>query len=276
MKTSVILPTYNWPDALKKVLNGLLLQSSLPDEIIIADDGSTDETRQTIVPFLSNSQVHIKHIWQKDKGFRAARIRNKAIKVSRGEYMIFLDGDCIPSRHFIQDHLSLAKQGYFFQGKRIIVSQKASPTFVFKDTTSLTKLLKQLFVGGISNGHHIIRFPFMPAYTTSKLSGVRSCNMGIFKQDLLAVNGFNQAFEGWGREDSEIVVRLYNYGIQRREHPFRAICYHLWHKENSRDAIDTNDRLLENTRASKMYYCHSGIIQNLEKKADKGENSSNE
>jgi len=262
VKVSVIVSTYNRPGALVKVLDGLIHQSRLPDDIIIADDGSTKETKQAIEPFLSSTDLRCVHVWHEDTGFRLAKIRNEAIKASQADYLVFIDGDCIPQHNYIQDHLALAKKGCFFQGKRVIVSEKISPAFTYNDTTSVLGLFKDLFSGNISNGHHIVRFPFLPPYKTDRMSGIRGCNMGFYKEDLLAVNGFNQAFKGWGREDSEIVARLYNFGVQRREHPFRAICYHLWHKENSRNAIDKNDRLLENALASNDYFCQSGINGN--------------
>ncbi|MFH2061254.1 MAG: glycosyltransferase family 2 protein [Pseudomonadota bacterium] len=259
MKISIIVSTYNRPDTLVKVLDGLLHQTCLPDEIIVADDGSTPDTLHAIESYLSESQPRCIHVWHEDEGFRLAKIRNEAIKASSADYLVFLDGDCIPQRHFVEDHLALAHKGFFFQGKRVIVSQTASPDFSFNDTDSFFCLFKHLIMSRISNGHHIVRMPFLPVYTTSKLSGIRGCNMGFFKQDLLAVNGFNQAFQGWGREDSEIVARLYKYGVKRNEHPFRAICYHLWHKENTRDGIDENDGLLEKTLVSDDHYCKFGI-----------------
>ena len=262
MKLSVIVPTYNRPSALVKVLDGLLAQSRLPDEIIIADDGSDILTREAVRPYLSNTKIRVSHIWQEDKGFRAARIRNRAVKASGGDYLVFLDGDCIPHRHFINDHERLARKGYFFQGKRVIVSKKASPGFSFTDTDSALRLIRHLVLFRISNGHHIVRLPFFPSQITSKLSGIRSCNMGVFRQDIMAVNGFNQAFTGWGREDSELAVRLYKYGLKRKEHPFMAICYHLWHQENSRDNIEKNDALLNQTLAGEKYYCEFGIENN--------------
>ncbi len=259
MKIAVIVSTYNRPDALEKVLNGLLAQTRLPDEIIVADDGSGAPTRKMLGPYLALPCVVVRHVWQEDDGFRAARIRNLAIKASTSEYLILLDGDCIPEAHFVDDHLALAAPGFFFQGKRVIVSQKASQSFDVKDTRSFFSRVKHVLTGAVSNAHHLFRIPFFPAYTTQKHSGVRSCNMGFFRSDLVAVNGFNQDFSGWGREDSELVVRLYKYGIKRKEHPFRAICYHLWHLENDRNTIDRNDRLLAEAMASDQYCCRSGI-----------------
>ncbi|MCP3872911.1 MAG: glycosyltransferase [Desulfobacteraceae bacterium] len=259
MKTSVIVTTYNRPGALKRVLDGLLCQTRLPDEIIVADDGSDHSTKTMLTPYLDDAQSKIKHVWQEDKGFRAARSRNLAIKESNGDYLILLDGDCIPEKHFIKDHLDLAQKGCFFQGKRVIVNQFAEKEFDHKTCNSKSELMVHALKNKISNRHHIVRICFFPSYTTKKLSGVRSCNMGLFRDDIWAVNGFNHDFEGWGREDSELVVRLFKYGLKRKENPFRAICFHLWHNENKRNHLEENDRILEQVAQSESFFCHSGL-----------------
>jgi len=265
MKVSVIVTTYNRPDALKRVLDGLVNQTRPPEEVIIADDGSTDETQSMLTPFLKHQQIDIKHAWQADEGFRAARIRNKAILNASGDYLVLLDGDCIPEPHLIEDHVSLARKGCFFQGKRVLVNEPAVDEFSFDDILSKGRLFQYALQGKISNSHHIFRLPFLPSYRTRKLSGIRSCNFGLFREDIFAVNGFNQEFKGWGREDSELVVRLFKYGLKRIEHPFKALVYHLWHQENTRHNIDRNDQILENAMASDTYFCNKGLKQLSEK-----------
>ncbi len=268
MKISVIVTTYNRPDALKKVLDGLLFQTRLPEEIIIADDGSTDETRLMLQTYLKHSQIRIKHVWQEDKGFRAARIRNMGINQSNSDYIILLDGDCIPDQYFIKDHLSLAQQGCFFQGKRVLVNQSAEKKVDQRICNSINKLLILALKKDLSNRHHIIHIPFCPSYTTRRMSGVRSCNMGFFRDDIKAVNGFNHNFQGWGREDSELVVRLFKYGLKRKENPFKAVCYHLWHKENKRNSLENNDKILENTIKSESFFCKSGLNELIKTNKD--------
>lgn len=261
MKISVIVTTYNRPDALERVLKGLVNQTRLPEEIMIADDGSDAETREMLSPYLKNTRIRIKHIWQEDKGFRAAMIRNKAIMAASGEYIILLDGDCIPAGHFVADHETLAQKGRFFQGKRVLVNENIAEIFTEKEAASFFNLLWLAFKKDLSNRHHIFRIPYLPAVSVSKLSGVRSCNMGIFRSDIMAVNGFNHAFTGWGREDTEFVVRLMKYGLKRKEHPFMAICFHLWHREASRDCLGRNDDELARTMASDAWQCREGIGQ---------------
>jgi glycosyltransferase involved in cell wall biosynthesis len=259
MKVSVIVPTYNRPKALKKVLDALVCQTRLPNEIIIADDGSKQDTAQMLDAYLSRPNVELHHVWQEDKGFRAARIRNKAILKSSGDYLLLLDGDCIPEKHFVSDHLKMAEAGCFFQGKRVLVNQKIAQRFDKSDMDSFFTLLFHALTSGISNSHHILRIPFFPSYRVKKISGIRSCNMGLFKKDVLAVNGFNQEFTGWGREDTEFVIRLFRFGLIRKENPFQAICFHLWHQENPRINLEKNDLILDKAIASADFICESGL-----------------
>lgn len=260
MRLSVIVTTYNRPGALKKVLEALYAQTRLPDEILVADDGSGPETRAVLADFDSRPVPVLLHVWQEDQGFRAARVRNMAVAAASGDYLVFLDGDCIPDRCFVSDHLALAEPGCFFQGKRVLVDEKRSPAFDVTDCFSFTRRFCHALAGHLGNAHHVFRIPFFPGLKKGRgLSGIRSCNMGVFKADVRAVNGFNHDFEGWGREDSEFAVRLFKYGLVRKEHPFRAICYHLWHPENSRTSLSGNDRLLENALAADTHVCRNGL-----------------
>lgn len=261
MKTSVIITTYKRPHALKRVLEGLRHQTVLPDEVIVADDGSGPNTSKMIRYLRKDSPYLLHHVWQEDRGFRAARIRNKAILQSRGDYLISLDGDCVPGKHFIADHLSLAEKGFFFQGKRILVGRSLAPLFTHEDANSVGKLLRYVFTNRIRNSHHIIRMTRFPSIVSTSLKGIKSCNMGFFRIDVLAINGFNEDFVGWGREDSELAVRLYVYGLKRKGHPFMAICYHLWHEENNRDRLSINDELLRMAVQTNGYFCSNGLVK---------------
>ena len=259
LRTSVLITTYNRPDTLKKVLEALCRQTQPADEIIVADDGSGPETQDMIRHVEKDYRRTIDHVWQKDRGFRAARIRNRAVKRSTGEYIILLDGDCIPSCRFVQDHLTLAERKTFLQGKRILVGKEISDRFTVAHTKSSLKLIRHALSGKLSNSHHLIRLPRFPAFRNRSLSGIRSCNMSFFREDIFAVNGFNEDFTGWGREDSELAVRLYRYGLKRKSHPFMAICFHLWHEPNSTDNLKANDAILEDSVRSREYCCKNGL-----------------
>jgi glycosyltransferase involved in cell wall biosynthesis len=259
LKVSLIITTYNRPDYLRKVLEGVLCQNLLPDEILIADDGSDERTKQVVKKFQALKACPLTHVWHEHMGFRAAKIRNEAIKQARGDYIVFLDGDCIPAVRFIADHVSLAKEGHFFQGKRLLVAKEASGSFEASSAGDVRHLLRLFVKGHLSHVHHLMRVSFLPALSGRSIKGVRSCNIGIYRKDLITVNGFNQDFVGWGREDSELVVRLYNYGLRRRSHPFMATCFHLWHEENPRDRLGENDGLLRAAIAAGGYRCNNGI-----------------
>lgn len=260
MKLSVIVTTYNRPGALRRVLEALNHQRRKPDEVLVADDGSGPETQAVVQQAARRAGFPVRHVWQADRGFRVSRIRNRAIAAAGGDYLVFLDGDCIPEGWFVMDHSDLAREGHFFQGKRLLVDQARSPVFNFRDVPPAGSRWKLLMSKHLSNRHHLLRIPGVPLARSQKLSGIRGCNIGVFRTDLVAVNGFNEAFEGWGREDSELAVRLYRFGLWRATHPFRAICFHLWHPENRRDRLTTNDRLLREAMASDRYDCDRGLV----------------
>jgi glycosyltransferase involved in cell wall biosynthesis len=259
IKVSIIITTYNNSSALQKVLDGFLFQTINPYEIIIADDGSENNTALTVKNFSAVAPFPVIHVWQEDKGFRLAKIRNEAIKKAASGYLIILDGDCIPNKHFVFDHIALAERGFFVQGKRVLLSEKTSVLFGVNNANSYSAMLKIL--PSMSNRHHILRIPFFPSFKNKKLHGIKGCNMGFWKDDLIAVNGFNEDFIGWGREDSELAARLFKYGLKRKEHPFRAVCFHLWHPSHSRQTLQINDRILEETIKGNGYFCANGIIK---------------
>lgn len=252
---AVIISTYNSPEYLRRVLAGYLVQSRSPDELIVADDGSTADTASVVEEFAKIAPFKVRHVWHEDAGFRLAEIRNKAISAATSDYLIFSDGDCIPHPGFVEDHARAMRQGCFVTGKRMLVSKELSPGFAW---SGLASAFKYYMKGGLSGIHHLIRAPWL-ILQRKGIFGLRGCNMAMFRSDLIAVNGFNEKITGWGREDSEIVARLYAYGLKRLETPFSAIVFHLWHPENSRNNLHENDLLLKDTMVSGNYRCTNGI-----------------
>lgn len=261
MKVTVIVTTYNNPEPLSKAVSGLLNQKRLPDELIVADDGSGKETARVIKDFSDTAPFPVLHVWHKHDGFRAAKIRNKAIKRSSGDYIILLDGDCVANSSFVSDHLSLAERGCFVQGKRVHVNKKAVAEFSHKDAGSFSALAAMALTGKISNVHHIItRLPAIFSIKNKTLKGIKSCNMSFYRDDIMAVNGFNEDFVGWGNEDSELACRFFKYGLSKKVHSFMAICFHLWHKTN-KTAADNNREILATTMKANGYICKNGLFK---------------
>lgn len=262
MTCSLIITTYNWEEALQQVLFSCATQTLLPDEIIIADDGSSEKTKKVIENFAhENPTLPIIHSWQEDLGFRASMSRNRAIAQANGEYIILIDGDICLHQNFIQDHLSFAKKGFFTQGTRVLVEKHLTQK-IFQ----AKKLTLNFFSQGIKNRKNTLHSKFLSSlFSTHKnhLKGIKTCNLAFFKKDCLAINGFNEDFVGWGREDSEFAVRLLNYGIKRHDIRFNAIAYHLYHPENTRASLPQNDAILKNTIEQKLVWCNNGINKYL-------------
>jgi glycosyltransferase involved in cell wall biosynthesis len=261
VKVSLVITTYNNPSWLKKAAESALHQTRLPDEVLIADDGSDEKTAAMVKNFAESTPFPVIHVWQEDKGFRAAKIRNKAISRSTGDYIILLDGDCVMNRHFVADHERLAEEGCFIQGKRIHVNKSTVTIFDHAIAASTLRLIQMALSRKITNAHHL-RLPYYPGFKNRKLKGIKSCNMSFFKKDIVAVNGFNEDFEGWGNEDSELACRFFRYGLLKKVHPFMVVCFHLWHPTN-KIATHCNGLLLQAAIASKEYFCKNGLEKKL-------------
>jgi glycosyltransferase involved in cell wall biosynthesis len=257
MRLSLIITTYNSPKTLILVLDSVQKQTILPDEIIIADDGSGYETQEAVNKFKQETKLRIIYSWQSDEGFRAARSRNKAIIKATGDYIILIDGDSMLHSEFINDHISNAQKGYFVQGSRVLLSKSKTEEF-FK----YKQMKFHIFSSGIRNRMNLIHSNILSILfniRSNSLKGIRTCNMGFYRIDCLNVNGFDNDFEGWGREDSEFIVRLFNYGIKRKNIRFNGIQFHLWHKENTNIELNKNDLILEKSIKDKMKWCINGI-----------------
>jgi len=257
MKISLIITTFNRPDALSLVLESVINQSILPDEIIIADDGSTNETKTMLENFEKHHNTKLTHIYQPDRGFRVGRIRNKAIAASNGDYIVLIDGDMILDKHFIKDHKNNSELGFFIQGSRAFINEKMTAKSIKE-----RRIIFRFYAQGITNRFNAIRSKILSNFFIKKSTeqkGIKTCNMSFYKKDFIAVNGFNHEIFGWGREDSELVARFYNYGLFRKSIKFLAIQFHLWHRKSDISLINDNDEILRKTIDSKSFCCKSGI-----------------
>ena len=268
MKSSIsvalIISTYNWPQALKQTLNSAVNQTIQPNEILIADDGSDERTANLIQQFKTNHpKLNIKHVWHEDNGFRLAAIRNKAISMAQSDYIIQIDGDIILDQYFIADHLSIKAVGYFVTGSRLLLGKKITAVLLASEKVNFAALRWQG-----KNFFNTLRIPFFMRllqnhYKTKgkHLDYVKGCNMAFWKSDLYLVNGYDESFIGWGREDSDICIRLIHAGVQKKFIKFCAVQYHLHHPLASRDQIEANDVLIEQNKLQRISFCKDGLIK---------------
>ncbi|MDI6027118.1 glycosyltransferase family 2 protein [Corticibacterium sp. UT-5YL-CI-8] len=248
---TVIVSTYNWPEALSLSLQSLAKQTDLDFEIIVADDGSRAETANLIKAFSQASPVPVLHVWQEDDGFRKARILNQAIRAARGGYLVFLDGDCIAQEDFIARHRLLSRPGYVVTGSRILMSETLSKALCAKGVVDLPSVRRKAIglrlKGDISKLLSLLlKFPDNPFrnYRKFQWRRIKGCNFSCWKSDALAVDGYDEAYIGWGHEDADFVFRLYEAGIDRRSGAFATEVLHIWHREADRSQARSNETML--------------------------------
>jgi len=258
---SLVTPTYNWPEALNLLLTSVLEQTILPNEVIIADDGSTENTKNLIADFQKKFPIPLIHIWHEDLKNRKPAIMNKAIAVSKYDYIIEIDGDIIMNTYFIEDHLKFATKGHYLFGSRVNIQKHYLSELFSKKVTQFN-----LFSKGIKKRGRTIRFPFLMRFSKSvaeRSSKLRGCNMSFWKSDFIKINGFNESLVGWGIDDSEMIQRLHNIGIYGKRLKNAGIAYHIYHKEQSRSQLDINDEILKQTTEKKLTFIEKGINQYL-------------
>lgn len=246
MKTAFIVLTYNRPDALLRVLKGLADQCDERHEVLIVDDGSTPATLDALKLNLPQFVCRVRHVWHPDIGFTASRARNLGAAHSAADYFVFMDGDCIPNPRFVEAHGQLLERGYFVNGSRVLLSASLTE-HVLTNEVELGQARNMDWIrwrraGGVNKLVHLLYLPKMPfrREKSFRWKKIRSCNFGLWRDDFLRVNGFDESFQGWGHEDADLVLRLHNAGLQRKNGFCATEVYHLWHKENSRTNESVN------------------------------------
>lgn len=267
MKTAVIVTTYNRPDALAAVLEGYCVQSDRDFSLVVADDGSTRDTAEVVQQFARRDGMRLTHVWQEDRGFRAAAIRNRAIASTNADYLVFTDGDCIPSHDFVKAHKALAEPGYFLGSNRVLLGEAFSHrvlreqipvhrwgwgewarAWMRRDVNRLLPLLS-LPYGAFRKG------------ASNRWEGIKTCNFSAWRSDLDYVNGLDESYEGWGLEDSDLVIRLIHAGVKHKNARCAAPVFHLWHHEQDRRYLPENQKRLDELLQSTTIRAAAGLDQ---------------
>jgi glycosyltransferase involved in cell wall biosynthesis len=262
---SVIVTTFNREDALDAVLRSLAGQSDSDFEVVVADDGSGPATAKLIDTWKVKIGYRLEHVWHADRGFRAAEIRNRAILAARGVYCIFLDGDCIVRPDFVATHRRLAEPGWFVTGNRILLSPELTTKVLRENMTPETwgfgRWLAGRWRGGVNRLSALLHLPLGPLRRLRQRvwQGARSCNLAIWRSDLDRVDGFDADYSGWGREDSDIIVRLLHAGVRRKDGVFAIGVLHLWHPEADRSQLSENERRLAGVAAGDRVRAQRGL-----------------
>jgi glycosyltransferase involved in cell wall biosynthesis len=268
IRASLFVTTYELPRHLALVCAGLARQTSKEFEVLFCDDGSKESTHEVIQEFQSQSPVPSRHFWQEHQGFRKCRILNQALAQARGKVCIFLDGDCVPHRSFVQDHLDLQEKGYYLAGRRVEVGEKLSAQLTPQKIRSgyfdypHWSLIQSSFQKDTEFLNRSIRIPFpklRQVLGMHRIADMKGCNYSVSKENLEAINGFDETYEGYGREDTDVEIRLQNLGLQIKSLKGVALQFHIWHPR--RDFTPANDQRLENLKTSRRVWCENGLTK---------------
>lgn len=268
-KASIILATYQWPEALALVLSGLLTQTEKNFDIMLADDGSDERTKETVARYQQRG-LKIEHFWQENKGFRKSRILNEAIRASRGDTLIFLDGDCVPHTEFVAQHIALQDGKHYVAGRRVDLSKEftgmLTPEKIEQGMLNGSPGgLLQLFADSMRKtgskpfhrAYMVKSSFFRKAFGLEKVVDLKGCNFSVLRKDMLAIDGFDESYEGYGREDTDVELRLRNLGLEIRSAKNLCLQFHLWHEP--RGFTPVNEDLLAEVKNSKRVKAKRGL-----------------
>lgn len=262
---SVIVTTYNREDALDAVLRSLARQDDSGFEVIVADDGSGEATAKLVDAWKAGFSCRLDHVWHADRGFRAAEIRNRAILAARGTYCVFLDGDCIVRPDFIATHRRLAEPGWFVTGNRVLLSAELTTEVLREklnpESWGFGRWFAERWRGGVNRLSALLHLPLGPLRRVRQRvwQGARSCNLAIWRTDLDCIDGFDADYRGWGKEDSDIIVRLLHAGVRRKDGTFATGVLHLWHRDADRSQLSENERKLAGVAAGDRIRARQGL-----------------
>jgi glycosyltransferase involved in cell wall biosynthesis len=259
VRAGLVISSYERPDALAAVLSSVARQRAAPDEIIVADDGSGTATRDLIANFARRSAVPVRAVSQPHEGFRLTRLRNLAIAAATADFLIFIDGDMLLHEGFVADHRRQARPGCFTQGVRVRADPALTARLIDEPRTPLGFGTAGL---GVLRRAYLLRSRRLASGTrrlANNIIAIKGCNQAFWRADLVRVNGFNEAIEGWGPEDKELCARLAHAGIERQTLMFGGIAVHLHHPPASRSALPANVAVLQDTLRERRTWCERGL-----------------
>jgi glycosyltransferase involved in cell wall biosynthesis len=257
MRVSLIITTYNWPAALDLTLGTVALQTRMPDEVVVADDGSGPETEAVVRRWIGRLPCPLHHVWQEDSGFRLARSRNRAIARANGDYIVLIDGDMLLHPAFIADHVGCSRRDSFIQGARPQLSAEVTQNLLRSGVPNVS-----VFSPGMQRRAYAWRSVILSRFASKAkfaLGGIQGCNQSFWRDHFVRVNGYDERFTGWGPEDREFAARLLHIGIKRNYVRHRAIAYHLHHKSRAPGGSNPFDDLLEETLRTRAVRCEHGL-----------------
>jgi glycosyltransferase involved in cell wall biosynthesis len=268
---SLIISFYNKIQILEKVFESISLQTFTDFEVIIADDGSEGNVVARIKQLQQKYPFRIKHIWHEDLGWRKNIILNKAVVAAEAEYVVFIDGDCLLEKHFLEDHYNSRKMGEVITGRRVLLTQNITDTllnsslntFNFKFKLFFKLLYETLFFKQKTLLERFFRLPrwMRKIFIIEKRRYILGCNFSLYKSDLLSVNGFDERFlyPGYG-EDTDLELRLERKGIPAMSRQCQLIQFHCFHKHFDTN-YEPNKQLLRENTTNHITYTPYGIHQ---------------
>ena len=271
LSVGIVISTYNSPRWLEKTLWGYLNQTVADFELVIADDGSGQETSDLIAAFREKAFPGLKHVWHPDDGFQKSKILNEAIKATTAEYLIFTDQDCIPRKDFVATHLKFAEKGYFLSGGYFKLPMDISSQIKAEDVATQRAFdLGWLKRQGLKTTFKNTKLMPSPAFTsfmnfiTPTKATWNGCNASGWREDMIAINGYNEDMQ-YGGQDREFGERLFNLGIKSKQIRYSAICVHLDHKRpyKTPETMAKNKAIRKNTKQSKIIKTPHGISKEL-------------
>lgn len=257
-KFSVLIAVYKHEDYLNLIFEALTKQTCTNFEVVVCEDDNSTEIRDCVAYWKNNSALRIKHVHQEDNGFRKTKILNAGISAAQGEYLIFIDGDCLPHSKFIESYQYVARIGVAMHGRRVMLSEKLSKQLL-SHQKRLPLSFGALLVSGSQKIENAIRLPWLNK--KSKASEIWGCNWCIAKQHLIKVNGFDEDYVKAGvGEDVDIEWRLLKSGIKLFNAKHLAIIYHLHHLQGYSDAdVNVNYALMTQKQSAGHIACLNGL-----------------